>query len=209
MRSKILRAALIPMFFVVVSMHSRKKRNSPGPLDGDSHSGDTTEVKKRATAARVRPTKSHGAQQKRAGVKSGPVRFSVPRKLQGKATAEHKRQAQEYVDAANQANTDGKLSPTGRVRPSQDPELKAAKDKAARDERTRAENDPNDEAYGDQVAAHLPDTTWSGTADPPGGWGRHDDAINASLGSQSDKYPEGYKPTVFELDDTWDDLSEE
>lgn len=147
-----------------------------------------------------KPTRSHGAQQKRAGVTKGPVQFSAPRKLEGKLTPEHRRQVQEYVDAANRALADGKLA-KGRVRPSKDPALKNAKEAAAARERARAEAAGN--PYGDLVAAHLPDTTWSGTADPPGGWGRHDAAINASLGSQSDKYPEGYRPERFELDATW------
>ncbi|WP_199042663.1 hypothetical protein [Glycomyces salinus] len=149
-----------------------------------------------------KPTKSHGTQQKRAGIGSGPVRFSIPRKLEGKLTGNHRRQVQEYVDAANQALSDGTLSSTGRVRPSRDPRLKNAKEAAAARERARAEQAGR--PYGDKVAAHLPDTTWSGTAEPPGGWGRHDAEINASLGSQSDKYPEGYRPTGFEIDATWD-----
>ncbi|MEU6246071.1 hypothetical protein [Glycomyces sp. NPDC047010] len=149
-----------------------------------------------------KPTRSHGTLQKRAGIKSGPVRFSAPRKLEGKLTDEHRRQVKEYIDAANQAIEDGTLSGSGRVRPSKDPTLKVQKDAAAARERARAER--AGEPYGDLVAAHLPDTTWTGTADPPGGWGRHDATVNASLGSQSDKYPEGYRPSGFELDNTWD-----
>jgi hypothetical protein len=208
MRNILLKAALIPILFSMTGLFKPgKPRKRPGS-NPPGNTGQSTNVNDGVNRARkARPTKSHGAQQKREGIKKGPVRFSVPRKLEGKATAEHKRQAQEYVDAANQAREDGNLSDTGRVRPSQDTDLKAAKDKAARDERTRAEN--AGEPYGDQVAAHLPDTTWTGTADPPGGWGRHDDSINASLGSQSDKYPEGYQPTVFELDETWDDVPDE
>src|SRR5690606_16362874 len=155
-----------------------------------------------APASVPKPSKSHGTRQKRAGAASGPVQFSVPRKLEGKVTGEHRQQVQEYVDAANQALKDGKLSGTGRVRPSRDPRLKNAKDAAAARERARAER--AGEPYGDKVAAHLPDTTWTGTAQPPGGWGRHDAEINASLGSQSDKYPEGYRPSGFALDSTWD-----
>jgi hypothetical protein len=154
-----------------------------------------------------KPTSSHGAQQKRAGIKAGLVKFAIPRRLEGKLTPEHQRQVQEYIDAANQALTDGKLSGKGRVRPSRDPKLKNAKDAAAAKERARAEAAGT--PYGDKVAAHLPDTTWSGTADPPGGWGRHDATINASLGSQSDKYPEGYQPERFELDGNWTSVDAE
>lgn len=169
-------------------------RAAAGPNAAAGRSGNPASVPK--------PSKSHGTRQKRAGATAGPVKFSVPRKLEGKITGEHRRQVQEYIDAANQALKDGKLSGTGRVRPSRDPRLKNEKDAAAARERARAER--AGAPYGDKVAAHLPDTTWSGTADPPGGWGRHDAAINASLGSQSDKYPEGYKPSGFELDSTWD-----
>ena len=154
-----------------------------------------------------KPTKSHGTQQKRAGATKGPVVFSAPRKLDGKLTSEHRRQVQEYIDSANKALKDGKLSGSGRVRPSKDPTLKNAKDAAAARERARAE--AAGEPYGDLVAAHLPDTTWTGTAAPPGGWGRHDNSINASIGSQSDKYPEGYRPSGFQLDDTWDTVETE
>lgn len=150
-----------------------------------------------------KPTKSHGTRQKRAGITSGPVIFSVPRRLEGKLTGEHRRQAQEYVDAGNQALRASKLSKTGRVRPSQDPKLKNQKENAARKERDRAAAAGTPYGKG-KVAAHLPDTTWAGTAQPPGGWGSHDEVINSSLGSQSDKYPVGYKPTGFELDNDWD-----
>jgi hypothetical protein len=76
--------------------------------------------------------------------------------------------------------------------------LKQDKDRAARRERLRAE--ASGEPYGDDVAAHLPDTTWSGNAEPPEGWGRHTTRINTSLGAQSGKYPEGYAPTGFDIE---------
>jgi hypothetical protein len=136
---------------------------------------------------------THGTTMRRQGVMTGPVRFRPPKG----ATPEELTQMQEYVDAANKALKDGKLSPTGRVKVTG--ELKDAKERAARAERVRAEK--ASEPYGDKVAAHLPDTTWAGTADPPGGWGRHTDRVNTSLGSQSGKYPEGYVPTGFEVED--------
>jgi hypothetical protein len=175
-----------------------------GPLLGGAAGGGATSSAHSAGATGTRrPTKSHGAQQKRAGIMKGPVRFSIPRSLAGSVTEEHRRQAQEYVDAGNQVIADGTYPKQGRVRPSKDPVLKAAKLRAAEMERVRAEK--AGEPYGDKVAAHLPDTTWTGTADPPGGWGRHDTVINNSLGSQSDKYPEGYVAERFELDTTWDE----
>ncbi len=178
-----------------------------GPLLGGS-TGPAAGAPKQASAAQRQPrtTKSHGAQQKRAGIMKGPVRFSVPRGLADSATPEHRRQAQEYVDAGNKVIADGIYPKKGRVRPSKDPVLKAAKLRAAEKERARAEK--AGEPYGDKAAAHLPDTTWTGTADPPGGWGRHDAVINHSLGSQSDKYPEGYVAERFELDRTWDQAIE-
>jgi hypothetical protein len=175
-----------------------------GPLLGGGTGRSSAST---GSGSSARPTKSHGAQQKRAGIMKGPVRFSAPRSLAGSVTDDHRRQAQEYVDAGNKVITDGIYPKKGRVRPSKDPVLKNAKLRAAEMERARAEKagDP----YGDKVAAHLPDTTWAGTANPPGGWGRHDKVINNSLGSQSDKYPEGYMAERFELDETWEATAEE
>jgi hypothetical protein len=104
-------------------------------------------------------------------------------------------QAREYVDAANKARAEGKLAP-GRVKV--DGELERSKERAAKRERAAAEK--RGTPYDDKVAAHLPDTTWSGTAEPPGGWGAHDGRLNSSLGSQSEKYPEGYQATRFYLE---------
>ena len=112
---------------------------------------------------------------------------------------------QEYIDSANKALKAGKLSGSGRVRPSKDPTLKNAKDAAAARERAP----PNGrEPYGDLVAAHLPDTTWTGTADPPGGWGqrRLHQRVNQLPVRQ---IPEGYRPSGFQLDDTWDTVETE
>ncbi|GAB7044761.1 MULTISPECIES: hypothetical protein [Catenuloplanes] len=140
---------------------------------------------------RRRRRPGHGARQRQAGATSGPVIFRMPRDH----TPEMEDQAREYVNAANKALDEGRLAP-GRV--TVDGELERAKERAARNERNAAED--RDESYGDKVAAHLPDTTWSGTAEPPGGWGRHDGRLNSSLGSQSEKYPEGYQPTRFYLE---------
>lgn len=102
---------------------------------------------------------------------------------------------QQYCDAANKALSEGKLSVTGRVRV--DGVLKDAKESAAAAERSRAE--AAGAPYGANHASHLPDTTWSGTAKPPGGWASHTPKVNTSIGSQSAKYPVGFKPTGFDV----------
>lgn len=129
---------------------------------------------------------------RRFGVKQGPVEFRLPKD----ATPAEIRQAQEYVDAANRALREGKLSPTGRVKV--DIALKREKLRAAERERERAE--AAGQPYGSDVAAHLPDSTWLGVPDPPA-WGRHTRRINSVFGSQSGKYPEGYRPTVFRIEE--------
>lgn len=134
---------------------------------------------------------THGTSQKRAGIKEGPVQI---RPHKG-ASKEELDQYQEYIDAANRAKDQGQLSPTGRVKV--DGELKVDKERAAARERINQER--AGEPYGDDQAAHLPDTTWTGTAEPPQGWGRHTAAVNRNIGAQSGTYPEGYNPTEFEL----------
>jgi len=168
-----------------------------GKMGGAAAEGVMRVVKKVAKEGEelppVRRGVGHGTQQRRAGTTSGPVKFRLPKD----ATPEERAQLQEYVDAANKARREGNLSPTGRVKV--DGELKDQKERLAAAERRRAEQ--AGEPYGDDVAAHLPDTTWTGNADPPEGWGRHTDRINSSIGSQSGRYPEGYRPTGFEIED--------
>jgi hypothetical protein len=129
---------------------------------------------------------------RRHGIERGPVEFRLPKNL----TSDERKQAQEYIDAANRARREGNLSPTGRVKVEGD--LKRAKERAAERERQRGER--AGQPYGSDVAAHLPDTTWVGQAEPPG-WGRHTDRVNSILGSQSGRYPEGYIPTDFRIED--------
>jgi hypothetical protein len=136
---------------------------------------------------------THGTAMRRFGVKQGPVEFRLPKDL----TQAERRQAQEYIDAANSARRNGDLSPTGRVKV--DGDLKRDKERAAERERQRAEDAGT--PYGSDVAAHLPDTTWVGQPDPPG-WGSHTSRVNSILGSQSGRYPEGYRPTVFGIADS-------
>lgn len=78
-------------------------------------------------------------------------------------------------------------------------DLARAKDRAASEERARAER--AGQPYGADVAAHLPDTTWSGDPHSPEGWGRHTARINSVLGSQSARYPVGYQPDSFQIED--------
>lgn len=143
---------------------------------------------------------SHGTKQRRKGAMEGPVIFSAPR---SGATPIETGQAQEYIDAANKANREGKLSSTGRV--SLGVSLEREKLAEARKERARAER--AQEPYGKDVAAHLPDSTWVGTGTPPGGWGRHTKRVNSTLGAQSAQYPKGYQPSDFHIDDSWPEAS--
>jgi hypothetical protein len=127
------------------------------------------------------------------GVAGGPVRFRLPIDV----TADEADQAREYCDAGNRLLHEERLSRTGRVKVSG--QLARDKLKAAEAERRRAE--ATGEPYGDKVAAHLVDTTWTGQAEPPAGWARHTHRINSALGSQSGQYPVGYQPTSFDLED--------
>ena len=47
-----------------------------------------------------------------------------------------------------------------------------------------------------QHVGHVPDTTWTGTAQPHS-WQALDGSINTSLGAQALRYPVGYEPTGF------------
>lgn len=108
------------------------------------------------------------------------------------ATPAQVRQMRAYVRGCNQALLAGYLSPTGRV--STGGELRRQASRAARRERRRAERELT--PYGDQVAGHVPDTTWTGNP-VPFGWMPLDAAVNESLGSQAERYPVGFKPTCF------------
>lgn len=172
--------------------------NPSSPIGSPTQSSPATEARPISTLATHGIL--HGTKQRREGAVEGPVVYSAP---DGGATRTEAGQAKEYIDAGNMANRNGMLSPTGRV--TLDLKAKRAKAKAASRERKRAQSaqDP----YGSDVAAHLPDSTWVGGPEPPGGWGRHTNRLNASIGSQSAQYPVGYRPTVFQMDDTWPELS--
>ncbi len=103
---------------------------------------------------------------------------------------------QAYVDGANEAQLAQALSPTGRV--STAGALRDAADTAAAAERVRAAAAGT--PYGQMNAGHVPDTTWTGTPQPHS-WLPLSPRVNSSLGSQAARYPIGYKPTGFYLDE--------
>jgi hypothetical protein len=166
---------------------------------GSAHGGAAKGVYK-AAMSYMRWARRHtkrpvtfGTAVRKVGGKEGPVLFRLPKN----ATPRQIANADEYCRAANRARDLGQLSPTGRV--STKGTLRAEADAAAAAERRRAAR--AGDAYGrDEAAAHLPDTTWTGTPDPPQGWSKHDSTANTILGSQSRQYPEGYKPTRFDYE---------
>ena len=120
---------------------------------------------------------------------SGPVRLRPP----PNATPDEIAQARAYCDGCNDALARGELSPTGRV--STTGLLSREASRAAAKERARAS------AAGQPYqghAGHVPDTTWTGNANPPA-WADLSPRVNTSLGGQSGHYPVGYKPTTFQL----------
>ena len=108
-------------------------------------------------------------------------------------TAEEHEQLRRYVEVSEQARQNGHLAETGRV--STQGELRREANRAAMAERLRAKN--AGEPYQGQVG-HVPDTTWTGR---PDGYEWHDQTsrVNASLGSQARQYPEGHRPSEFQL----------
>jgi len=129
------------------------------------------------------PTMPDGGSHKPRGESSGPVVFYDPK---SGATDAQQQQIRDYVDGCNEALQDGYVSPTGRV--STSGSLRRRASAAAAMER-------NGGAYTGH-AGHVPDTTWTGVPDPHS-WLDLDASINNSLGSQSKRYPLGYKPDRF------------
>lgn len=119
----------------------------------------------------------------------GPVVF------RGKTdwTPEEHQQLQRYVEASERARREGQLSDTGRV--STHGELRRDANKAAMAERLRGRDAGT--PYEGHVG-HAPDTTWTGR---PDGYEYHDQTgrVNSSLGAQARQYPEGYRPSRFEV----------
>jgi hypothetical protein len=118
---------------------------------------------------------------------SGPVEVKPP----PNATPEQIEQTKKYVEGSNKALKDGALSPTGRVSTKGD--LRADASLSAAQERARAAAAKT--PYSGH-AGHVPDTTWTGKADPHS-WLDLDPAVNTSIGGQAKRYPIGFKPTEF------------
>ena len=87
------------------------------------------------------------------------------------------------------------LSKTGRSATTKNGVRRQA-EKAAYKERKRAEQAGT--PY-QGVAGHVPDATWMGQGDP-NEWQDMSKRVNSSLAGQANRYPEGYKPTHFELE---------
>lgn len=121
---------------------------------------------------------------------SGPVIF-YPRK---NATEAEMKEYREYVAGCNRALDAGALSPSGRV-PTTGTELGRQATKAAQLERKAH---PEKYPSSDVVAGHVPDSTWMGKAEPYE-WQPMSRRVNSSLGGQNNRYPVGYKPTIFLL----------
>jgi hypothetical protein len=111
------------------------------------------------------------------------------------ATPAQKKQIARYVRVCNEASQAKALSRTGRV--STTGNLRRLASAEARRERQRAAREGR--PYGEQVAGHAPDTTWTGNP-VPYRWMRLDDVVNESLGSQSQRYPIGFMPTGFAVE---------
>jgi hypothetical protein len=103
-------------------------------------------------------------------------------------------QMEEYCRRSNCAIANSQLSPTGRV-PTAGTLRQAATD-AARQERAAAA--AAGQPYAGHVG-HVPDTTWTGRPDPVS-WMDLSPRINASLGGQAGRYPIGFTPTEFILE---------
>ena len=126
-----------------------------------------------------------------AGNLSGPVEINPPLN----ATSEQIAQTKAYIDGSNQALQAGKLSPTGRVSTAGSLRIRANTSAAKERERAKTAGTP----YTGQVG-HVPDTTWTGIADPFS-WLDLDPLVNMSIGGQANRYPLGYKPTEFRFRD--------
>jgi len=114
--------------------------------------------------------------------KRGPVTVRPP----PGATAAEIMQVKKYCEGCNAALADGALSSTGRV--STKGQLRRQASRAAAKERQLG-------SYTGHVG-HVPDTTWTGTAQPHS-WMDLTPKVNTSLGGQTGGYPVSFKPTEF------------
>lgn len=124
---------------------------------------------------------------------SGTVVFKRP--VAG-ASDDQVQQIRDYCAVCTLSVLEGYMSPTGRVSTKGDVQRQAGRAAAAERRRAEAAGVP----YGDKVAGHGPDTTWTNRPDPPY-WLYLDDSINSSLGRQALDYPVGFKPTRFLFED--------
>src|SRR5262249_26772585 len=102
-------------------------------------------------------------------------------------------QLKAFIEGANEAHSLGVLSPTGRI-PTKMLKRRATQAAAAERARAAAAGSPYQ-----GVAAHVPDTTWTGNP-VPHKWMDMTPRLNSSLGAQAKRYPHGYKPTKFTLE---------
>lgn len=129
------------------------------------------------------PGAPHAPHRPESGQTSGPVVFYDPK---AGSTAAQQAQVREYVEGSNRALHEGYLAPEGRV--STSGALRDDASAAAAAERRRNPYTGH--------AGHVPDTTWTGKAEPHS-WLDLDPSVNQSLGGQSRRYPVGYQPTEF------------
>ena len=118
---------------------------------------------------------------------SGPVVFYPPKN----ATAAELKELDDYVADCNRALEAGALSKTGRVATTKSSLAQEAKAAAAREKKA-----PPELYSGGKVAGHVPDTGW-GRGPEPHEWQPMSPRVNSSLGGQNNRYPVGYKPTIF------------
>ena len=121
----------------------------------------------------------------------GPVvvdRFNAPKPT----TPAQEAQLREYAALSTLAEREGYLNPTGRVSTAGAIEKDAKV--ARRLERFRAEEAGT--PYGSNAAAHAPDSGWLGRGDPPF-WLSAERRVNGTLSGQQQRYPLGYRPTLF------------
>ncbi|MFD4788151.1 RHS repeat-associated core domain-containing protein [Streptomyces sp. NPDC058459] len=111
------------------------------------------------------------------------------------ATDEEAQQFADYVDAANDAITQGQMSPTGRVSTAGSIRREAAREAASERRRAAAAGTPYS-----GVAGHAPDAMWLGSGKPPT-WIDMTKRVNSSLSAQGQRCPVGCSPGRFVLVD--------
>ena len=110
------------------------------------------------------------------------------------ATPAEIQQMSDYCALCNQAISDGRMSPTGRVSTAGRLRAQASRDAALIRKAAEEAGVPFKGHVG-----HTPDTTWTGKPQAPD-YLDLTPRVNMSLGGQASRYPVGYKPTVFVLE---------